>query len=39
LHAAYDIAGKREYIAGKTAEEIIQEVFEDIFYKKGGLSG
>lgn len=39
LHAAYEVNGARSYIDNKTSEEIIQDVFEDVFYKKGGLSG
>ena len=39
LHVAYEEAGVLRYHDDKTIEEIIQDLFEDIFFKKGGLSG
>jgi Fic family protein len=39
LHAAYSESGVVVYYDDKSIENIIQDLFEDIFLKKGGLSG
>ncbi len=39
LHVAYDEKKERVYYDNKSTEDVIQDVFEDVFFEKGGLAG